>query len=347
VSTISIQHLLEEALAAEQMESHARELTKLGELRGGNSGLILSTGQPAGACPRIAHLRSIGVDTGGAGADDSQLTMWEGGIVNEHYWADKLGRVWSGTILRESDIPVSWESEGVRVSGRPDLVLCTKDNFPLMGLELKSMSSIWTLEKVSLGVSTAPKLEHLAQAGHYSWQLARKYGMPEPLPYRLIYSAHVNYAGPEWMGKLLPVARYDRTGTVGNHPLIELGKDQKFKNTRPHHVIYELSWDLKYDRGILVDGRLKFRREGADRYIESPVHWSGIEEFYRQAGPAMREKMPERPVTLKGDGRKASFSMCDPRYCTLAEVCDRSEHKGYAQWLRDVRTRSTNTQHKE
>ena len=333
--SIRLTELLSKALEVEQLDAKARELTKVGNLRAGNAGVILPDGTPAGSCPRIAHLRSLGLDPKGE-ISESTLTMWESGIVNETYWVDKLRRIWVGPILCEDEIAVSYETPtGVRLTGRPDIVLChdvAGTAVPVLGLELKSISSIWTLEKVSLGRNVSPKLEHLAQAGLYSWQLGRIHNLPGPLPYRLIYSAHVNYAGPDWMGTMLR-QNYDPTGIVGQHPLVELDSSGKFKNTRPHHMVYELAWDMSEDKS---DGVLKFRRENADTYTESPVTWSGIDQYYGMAGDmASHKELPPRPVVMKGDGRKGNFSLCDPRYCTLSEIC--STKKNYKEWIKEVR----------
>jgi len=60
--SISLQGLLTEAVAKAQGEKLSSEITKLGTLRAGNSGIMIGD-TPAGSCPRVAHLRSIGIST--------------------------------------------------------------------------------------------------------------------------------------------------------------------------------------------------------------------------------------------------------------------------------------------
>lgn len=338
---ISIAHLLNESYAVSQGEHYAREAIKAGNLRAGNSGAMVKCDDgsylPAGSCVRVAHLRTLGVEL--EAADLPTLTMWDGGFNNEKFWLEKLTKVWKGPVLQEDDIPVEWTtSSGVKVTGRPDIVLLEATGLetppiPVLGLELKSIGSIWTLRDVSLNHPAAPKFAHLCQAGHYSRRLGEKFGSPEPLPYKIIYSAYVNFPVAGWAKKQFPLKGSPRSEFCAYNDKGEI------KNTKPHHTIYDIAWD---------GDNLKFRLEQSDiltglpcsqnnsKWVVTPVTWSGIQSFFERASlQQMQANFPDRPLTLSGHGVEADYSNCG--YCPIQEVCTAYEEKGYNRWVQEVR----------
>jgi hypothetical protein len=298
---------------------------------------------PAGACIRVAHLRTLGVEL--EMADLPTLTMWDGGFNNEKFWLEKLTKVWKGPILQEDDIPIEWVTpSGTKVTGRPDLVLLSPplvDNpaeatapVPVLGLELKSIGSVWTLRDVSLNHPPAPKFAHLCQAGHYSRKLADRFNLAEPLPYKIIYSAYVNFPVAGWAKKQFPTKGAPRSEFCDYND-----KDGTIKNTRPHHTVYDIAWE---------GDNLKFRLEQSDiltglpaaqgggKWQVTPVTWSGIQSFFERASMTqMQSSFPDRPLTLNGHGIEADYSNCG--YCPIQGVCDAYEDKGYNRWIQEVR----------
>lgn len=356
--TINIREMLARSMAREQAEHAEKEKLKLGVLRAGNSGVMIEAGRkglptPAGSCPRTAHLRSLGIDL--ETPTDDKLIMFAGGFLNEDYWYAKLKADWEpGLILREHEIPIEWMSGDTQVTGRPDMVLCDEINLPdengprfinvpVLGIELKGMASIWTARDVSFsqGVPQGPKMNHLCQAGHYSWKLGEKYNLPAPLPYKIIYSSYVNFPSPlmfasDGTKEKMEHKMFPRPGDPGSEKC-EYGDSGWLKNVIPHHMIYDIAWDMSEDG---TDGQLKFCEEGTDKYISSPVTWGGIERYYEQVRRTSMD-LGQRPVTQSSSGTKLNYSMCG--YCPLEAVCDKHEGAGYERWLHEVKNHLTET----
>lgn len=176
-------------------EQHAaKEVAKVGEFRGGSTGLIALGGKVAGACGRLTYLRWKGI-TGIDEPGDNKKLMFEAGLANEDIWTEILTLgiealkedLPEGLLLRrEEEIPIRWTlPSGTQVSGRPDIVVCREITIydsvdkseethwvPIKGIELKLVSSLWTGREV--GVEQEPKLAHLMQAGHYAWALGQQ-----------------------------------------------------------------------------------------------------------------------------------------------------------------------------
>ena len=108
--------------------------------------------------------------------------MFAAGNLNEDAWFEWLGlSSYEGKILREEEVPSLWyTSNGTKVTGRPDIVLCSEavvpedveasevrqfiqndDKYyePLEGIELKLMCSFWTFRSVVL--EGMPKFGHM------------------------------------------------------------------------------------------------------------------------------------------------------------------------------------------
>lgn len=342
--TINIRDLLAEAVAREQEDHATKEREKLGVLRAGNSGAMIEGRkgklQPVGACPRTTHLRTLGIDI--ESPTDDKLIMWAGGYLNEEYWYQKLSATWKGVILREHEIPIEWFlDDKIKVTGRPDMVLCEAPAQiglkPVMGIELKGMASIWTARDVSFsqGVPQGPKMPHLCQAGHYSWKLGEKYNNGVPLPYRIIYTSYVNFPSPlmfasDGTKEKMEHKMFPRPGEPGSEKC-EYGDAGWLKNVLPHHMIYEIAWDMT---DANRDGQLKFREEGSEEWKVSMVTWGGIRRFYEKVRDVPLD-LGERPLTLSSSGTKLNYSMCG--YCPLQETCDNHEGEGYHRWIQQVR----------
>lgn len=191
-------------------EGNDREREKIGTLRAGNTGMVMEDGRITSVCAARTYLRQQGIDTGDNDEDNgtrlNRELMFEAGRTNEDIWAANLTRA-GLTIKREEEIPTSWfASNGknlVTVSGRPDLVVVDPDTQqPIRGLELKLISSLWKAK--STRFNKKPSMEHLLQAGHYSWQLQ--------VPFELWYTCRATYAVTgDWVQRMFP--KYGEPGS--------------------------------------------------------------------------------------------------------------------------------------
>lgn len=306
---------------------------KLGNLRAGNSGILSKEGDIAGSCPRVSHLRSLGIDL--EEPSDSKLIMFQMGIANEDLiYSDLLHtRQANEVILREQEIPINWTtSNGTPVSGRPDMVVCQLADgapevegaavvmwnetqvIPIFGVEIKSIASVWTTRDVM--AEGSPKLPHLIQAGHYSWKLG--------IPFRLLYKQYSNQAVPSWAGKLFP-----RQGESGSEH-IEYNEKGDIKNINPFEIVYELEWSSSKDK------HLRYRREGTTDWTKTLVSQADIERFYEFTSTmAETKELGSRPLTIDAAGKEKNYSNCS--YCPLLSVCEKEEKKGYDKWLSAVK----------
>lgn len=305
--SLNLTSLFWSGITHDQDEHKGKEVEKLGNLRAGDSGAMTRGGDIVGGCHRKAYLRSvIGLES--EEADNSSLLMFEIGKANELVWMDKLKRVWPGLIKQEEEIPTSWLTKsGVKVTGRPDTVLCKADGTPMLGIEHKAICSLWTARDVSIELT--PKIKHLMQAAHYAWQLN--------VPYRLVYTQYVNYAIPgDWAAKMFPPG----------HPIVEVNEKGSPKHVKPHITIYEIGFDL--------NGVIQYRVEGSSEWFRTKWQREDIERYYEFVS-AMKDRkaLGPRPMAVKADGKKASYSDCS--YCPLIEVCDKFENN-WEKWHEEI-----------
>ncbi len=305
------------------------EVAKLGNLRAGNSGMMSATGDFAGACPRVAHLRQLGIEVDPP--DDSKVIMFQLGTANEDVvYADLLKtKAEDEVILREEEIPIEWfTSNGTRVTGRPDMVVChvppamDGKRIPIFGVEIKSIASVWTTRDV-LG-EQQPKLPHLIQAGHYAAKLG--------IPFRLLYKQYAIQEIPGWKGgggspgwsqKLFP-----KKGEPGSESI-----DYEKGRIQPFELVYEIEFDSSSEK------RLRYRREspnGAGEWTRTLVTLGDIERFYEHVSKMSETgDLGRRPLTIDALGKEKNYSNCS--YCPLLETCDKTEKQGYTKWLEAVR----------
>lgn len=337
-----IEQRLREGRQLARRKYQAEDAKKLGVLRAGNSGIVSIDGEVAASCHRIAHLRQLGIEVDPP--DDSTLVMFQLGIANETLIYEDLVQTSSPdeVILREEEIPIEWmTSNGTRVTGRPDMVLCEKVitrvgetdsgviegrvDTPRLGVEIKSVASVWTSRSVMFGGE--PKLAHLAQAGHYMWKLG--------VPFRIIYKQYAIQEIPSWEETVNGKKRkgwaqklFPRDGAPGSE-YIEYDKGR----IRPFEVVYELEFT--------EDGQLKYKREGEDTdWTVTIVSTTDIERFYDLVSKMQEsQSIGPRPLTLSPDGKGKRFSNCS--YCPLISLCDAAEElepgEQYVQWLASVR----------
>jgi hypothetical protein len=313
---------MQAAVAKEQAEHDAQEALRIGNLRAGNSALMTEAGEILGnQCARTTLLRKLGIQYEETSAD--RLLMFGAGRLNEDFWVQKLRRVWSGRILLEEEIPTSWlTASGTSVTGRPDVVLTSDEagTKPVLGLEMKMVSSVWTARDVR--ILGKPKLDHLIQAGHYAHQLG--------IPYKLVYTSYVDFAVAGWMQKQFPAYGQPGSEIIEYSDLNKKTGKREPKKVLPFYYIYDLSWGR--------EGYLQYSVEGSREVTESPVRYEDIVRYYEfvdqmeatgQLGP--------RPLNVEADGGLGNWSKCD--YCPLLPVCNSHEKRGLTAWLDEVTRR--------
>lgn len=302
--TLSARQLLDAGQRVLNAEHRLKEAAKVGTLRAGSTGVVLDGGNTLGKCPRIAHLRNLGVDFE---ADLDTHLMFAAGVSNEDAWVSRLEKSWIGKVLREEDIPISWvTSNGMAVTGRPDIVLAGSDGVLRLGLELKLVSAFWTARSVHYNLQ--PKPDHLAQACHYMWQLNT--------PFKLVYTSRVRWA-IQWFAE-----------SFNDKPDIEYNDKGKPKAILP----FVREYDLR-----LTDGRLQYTTEGIDGWVDTIITVAGIQKFYDVVSQmAGTKQLGARPANTDAVGER-TFSPCD--YCVLSDICDKYEDH-YDLWLDNARLRS-------
>lgn len=311
---------------------------KRGYLRAGNSGIVLpgsgKSVQVAGSCHRIAHLRQLGIELDPP--DDPTVIMFQVGTANEDIVYADLRQTCAvdEVILREEEIPIEWfTSNQTRVTGRPDMVICRDEmvavegdgvtaymnrRVPILGLELKSIASIWTTRSVL--IKREPKLAHLVQAGHYSWQLG--------VPFRLIYKQYAVQHPPA------PTSYYDirndfpRPGEPGSE-YCEYDSGGSLKSVRPYEIIYSLQFN---EAGVLQ----MQSGEGGSNWVDTIVTRDGIREYYELVSNMPSAGPGPLPSNLTWNGERMGYSAC--KYCPLRTVCS-NRKQDYAQWLSAVQNR--------
>ena len=342
MTSINITERLRKGRQIDREQHKEGEVHKLGTLRAGTGGIMADNGDVAGGCVRKAHLRSLGIEI--EEPDDGKLIMFQLGYANEDVLYKDLIKTSAPdeVLLREEEIPIEWQtSNGTRVTGRPDVVICSvseresptairretpaKDTVyfykPEVGLELKSVHSVWVARDVLFGKQ--PKLTNLIQAGHYMWKLG--------IPYRLIYKGYSSLGqGMAWSDKM--ASMFPRQGEPGSE-WMEYNDRGKPKQVKQFEVVYELELDRH--------GRIMYREENATGERAAPWKKSlattaDIERYYEYVSQMESSKqLGPRPLTLDAHGSRLNYTDCS--YCPLQETCDKYEDKGYDTWLKQVR----------
>lgn len=318
-----------------KQKAKEEEATKKGILRGGNSGLLFEDGNHTGYCMSQTWLRLNGGDTKileSSSPNGGRELMFEAGRVNEDAWHNTLIHSgWNGTILREEQIPVKWSTKnGTLVTGRPDMVLLDEQGTPKVGIELKLVSSIWTARTVL--ITRTPKLAHLIQAAHYSWQLG--------VPFELWYTNRTDFeASSDFSTKAYPA--YGEPGselfTYRFYKIIADPSTGEFKKS----VINEAKYNLLRSNNEEVEAKvgkylpfvqgfkLSFDTKGRLWYVDAcnpdaeaqltVVTKERIQGYYEKLSTL--DKVPKEPLTIKPNGKPENYKLSS--YCSLGDDCCR------------------------
>ncbi len=344
---INIKKLLQQGHDKQDAERAVGEVRKLGTLRGGSVGCVLTSDGDmsngfdiTGVCPREAHARFLGFEDV---IEPDKKIMFGLGLSNEDIWSDLLDKAgFEGTILREEELGLEWDIDGVKASGRPDIVLVGKDEEKL-GLELKMVASVWTARNVLL--ESKPKMGHLIQAGNYAYRM--------DIPFQLWYTSYVNLTGPDFITRIVPkrgepgsqhieyslghmvdkkrgtgkifkkIHVYNQDWDASNSFLKEKYgvTHYNFKHIKPFRIGYDLQW---------FDGFLSWRKIGDKEWIDTPISKQGIDDYYRIVSTAGKTKtLPPRPLAINAYGEKEKFNVDD--YSTLQHISDSTDE--YQEWV--------------
>jgi hypothetical protein len=311
----NIDELYHEGTRILSEEKDKLEAAKVGVLRGGSSGAVLFGSKFVGTCPRKAYLRYKGINTSDIEADD--LLMFDGGLANEDIWAKILEKSLPPffSLKREEEVPLVYTFEdGSKITGRPDLVIFDGEK-PLLGIELKSVSALWTAKDVL--VDGEPKMGHAIQAALYSLIMG--------IPWEIWYTSRVHFqlSYESWQQRLFKgidpsyCEIVERTNKGKTETLI--------KKIYPFRKGYRLEWTCK-------DQLLITPLDPSKEPILSPITKESILKFYRTVADIDKVGvLPPRPTLLSVKGKPGGYNPCDPKYCKLAETCAKHE-QSLSQW---------------
>jgi hypothetical protein len=324
-------------IAELQREHDEAELGKLGTFRAGNSGLYAEeTKEWLGPCARMVYLRHKGIHLDKA--EESREHMFAAGRSNEDIWSTMLKKA-GVPHLREEDVPTKWFTRsGHAVTGRPDIVIGTEHTedveftehdghvslvptkvfTPTKGLELKLVSSVWTARDVLFQGS--PKLVHLAQATHYSWQVG--------VPFEIWYASRADWPVVGWMQKNFPrqdspLAKY-----------CEYNEKGEIKKVKPFIVGYE----LRIEEGTVCYRQLQ--EDGTkSNWTKSIVTVGRVEAFYNQLSQLEKtNELPPEPLNTDAKGELANWKASG--YCALMGTglcCAERKTGKLDKWLEEIK----------
>lgn len=302
---MKIQEILTNQLTAENREQNKKDLEKTGNLRAGNAAYMLNNGRvnSANQCLRTTWLRWKGYRSSEE-HPPNKLWMFKGGTGSEQIIAGLLKGAGLNVIM---DAEYKIDIDGTVLSGRPDILLANADGKPVLGLELKKISSVWTAKEVINNAK--PKTDHICQAAIYSYMVG--------VPYKLVYVQYDNYAAFTLRGISEEAVNVDRDGK--GKPI----------NLAPHLKVYDIKTS--------DDGRILYKPESGRYWENTGISMQGILDYYRNV-KALDEssKLPARPEHYDVQGEKGNYTAC--KYCPYAAACSNFKEGAdtMGEWTEDL-----------
>lgn len=317
-SELSAIDLYEQGRVIEKEAHDSQEIHKVGTLRGGSTGCITPFGDVYGKCHRIAFARYKGLQPQ---IEKTSFVWFDAGYANEDAWLQKLTKTVDAmgddyTLKSEEDCPIKWEIDGVKVTGRPDLMIYNKDE-AILGLELKVVCAVKSA--INVYCEDKPKIDNLLQAAHYS--------MEHNCPFNLVYSYRSRSFAPSWASryadkltvieKVFP-AKKKKDGTYGK-PFVK--RD------------YQLEPFIKEFKIGFEDDHVYYIKEDGTKVI-TQFTAEGIRKYYGMIVDMDKNKHLYTRVSQKDlFGEILPYNPCN--YCEFSDACEDNEND-YDAWLDKV-----------
>lgn len=294
---INVEAVLQQGDKAMQAKHAEGEKEKLGNLRGGDSGCV-HQGEVYG-CHRSSVARALGYDIP---PDPQSMKYFTAGYGIEDQIALKFQAGWPHQVLREEEIPVSWQvNSGRLVTGRPDFVLA-KDGVNLLGVELKTIVS--TSMSKQIGLKALPSTKHLCQAAHYSWQ--------HEIPWVLTYVSPAVHNTTNNAVKGAPKGTYEYPGRY-------------YLKIEPFHKHFY----LRFDGDVVV-----YQDPHTGRDVRTIITKQGLKDYYELIDECLEKKtLYFPPVNRYADGSKMPFEHI--RYCKACTAAEKA-HGDWQHWLDEL-----------
>jgi hypothetical protein len=303
-----------------EIKEHAEaEVTKKGTLRGGSSGCLTDHGDIYGTCHRMALARYKGFQPE---IEEISYTWFDAGFANEDAWMKKLGKTVEAMgpdyeLKAEEECPIVWEANGVKVTGRPDIMIFEK-GVPILGLELKVVCAVNSA--ISIYCEDKPKINNLIQAAHYS--------MAHNCPFNLVYSFRNRSIAPGWASrfkdkltvkeKIFP-PRMRKDGTYGK------------EFVKREYIIEPFTKEFRV--GFEGD-KVYYIKDNGDR-VNTPLTGEGIRRYYELIVDMEKDKdLHTRIAQTDLEGKLLPYDPCN--YCPFKDACDDFEYD-YDSWMDKIR----------
>lgn len=360
---MDVARLLKKGIKQGIADGLVREEAKRGMMRGANQGLYVD-GRIVGVCHRATMARMLGAEPPRGDEWVNKHLMFDSGHANEDSWVANLARAWDGPILREEDIPVSWQvqrlSDGSTVegSGRPDIVLCkwkpgfagkagaAVDAVLRMVAALPGMARlvddslrvrVTALVAVHLDAYIPKQALELKQVSSVNTAADTLFAGGKPkLTAALQAARYARCLGvPYQIWYSLPFVcpipswsflrgKFPAKGEKGSEH-IDYGYDGTPSKIQPHVVGYELAWQ---------SGTLFYRRVGTDGWVQTVITEQGLDDYWSYTVDRFdTEDLGPRVelMDIHGQPEKwGSKTACD--YCDLQPQCHANEGN-YKGWV--------------
>ncbi len=317
----SIKQLLRDGLLANIVAHNKKDMSKFGNLRGGNAGAVLSK-KVYGACARTTALRLSGVQLP---TEESAGILMAFGVANESVVDSylRLSGIPPEQIKREDEIPVVYNHPSGRlVTGRPDAVILDEQGKPFWGIEEKLKGTYFGAKNILFDGKA--DTSHIIQAAHYMFKLGLK-------KYSIVYSIPVRFAVQDRdmaVAKKLGVA--ELRAHDGQPTYLKLG-------------FYEAQLELSSEGKLSITALAAYNRPA--KTTELKLTEESIAAYYQMVVDLHeRKEMPPRPTSGSIIPGQKEWRLCD--YCALKPTCESYEGK-IDEWFDHAVTKITEEWHEQ
>lgn len=364
---LDINKIFSQGREAKAKAHSSRDEAKLGNLRGGMAGMLVSEPDKDvvyGGCHRKALLRMKGLDVPPV---EYEYEMFDEGYSNEDVLNSLLQSGYDGPIIFEDDYPIEWNLESGRlITGRADAIIgkvLSKKEKAEVEKAYKSVDA--ALKKAPIIAGIVKEKEHYIKSliakelGYFvavhgleykkklSWNGVRNAHFNHtPDTKHLIQSAHYSFKLGEKAGLPcpLPYSLIYRWGVKWNlDSELRIDTVEKASTTDLVETRVFGREDWRGRPGAVVPGRrifnltwkndkLYYKTEGMKQARETNITMQAITDFYTAVDEMEKHKnLGPRPSSKHpGVGVRATFSDCG--FCKLKTECYKYE-ENYDEWL--------------